>query len=510
VLAIWANRALAIVAPLLITPIVTHHFGLEITGIWLLATLMASHLMLLDVGFSSSLVRFLARHRALQDAEQASRFLSTAFVALLVAGVALFLLSPALAPAFLRVFAISPSYAHEAKLLAFVTIAYVGTSLPLRIGYALLSSCHRFDRIQFWEAVGIALRLTLVLIVFKTGDPDVVDLGFIVFGCSFLSVAAIFLDGRMLNPQWPIRFSGFERKSLRSLLSMGGAALVVTVAWVLLSQGPSVLAGLSEGTRSVALIAYPLMIFTSLTPFFSSTFALIMAPVAAGMAALNQDRKLLSMTVTAARYLTSAATALFLAFLLYGTDLLTLWLAGPKLSTADLVTMSRGLNIILFGFALSGLAGMGRSILPAVGRHWPFAMSELLSTIAGLALAAVLVGIETVGVLGVAAGVALSLALRGLVWNPVMLARHFSVSAVAIAFHSNGMPFLVAVVTGTAAFGARWLLQSMLPGWNMWICNAIVAICAALVWVPLTWLFVIEAGHRTELASRMCGRRGEV
>src|SRR5688500_7085770 len=101
------------------------------TGIWLLATQMASHLMLLDVGFSSSLMRFLARHRALQDAEQASRFLSTAFVSLLVAGVALLMLSPALTSAFLRAFAIPPSIANEATLLAFVTIAYVGTSLPL-------------------------------------------------------------------------------------------------------------------------------------------------------------------------------------------------------------------------------------------------------------------------------------------------------------------------------------------------------------------------------------------
>ncbi len=43
----WAQKFLAIIVMLITVPIITRHFGLELIGIWLLATQLSQHIFLL-------------------------------------------------------------------------------------------------------------------------------------------------------------------------------------------------------------------------------------------------------------------------------------------------------------------------------------------------------------------------------------------------------------------------------------------------------------------------------
>ena len=58
---IWINRVVLILIPLISTPLITNTFGLEVAGIWFLASIFGYQLLLLEIGISTSLVRLLAK-----------------------------------------------------------------------------------------------------------------------------------------------------------------------------------------------------------------------------------------------------------------------------------------------------------------------------------------------------------------------------------------------------------------------------------------------------------------
>lgn len=500
VIAIWANRALSAVAPLVLTPLIVHRLGLQRMGVWLLATQFAAHLMLFDAGLANSLVRFLARARALNDRQQGSQFLSTALVVLGGLSTALLLSAFALAALFVRVFPPTPDLRAMSYQLAFATVLYVALSLPLRVGYGLLSSCHRFDLIQLWEGTGTLIRVTLVFASFTWLDPTPVHLAAIVFGCSLLSVGMIFYKGLRLNPQLELRVRDFSRASCHALVSMGAAAMLVTLGGVLLTQGPSMLAGSALGPASVAIIAVPLMIFTSIWPFFN-TFALIAAPVAAGLAAQRKQDALLAVLLVGARYLSTSALITAVGAWLFSERVFGLWLSGPALTSQDLHRMAWCLQTILWGFALSALAPLGRSVLASVGHHWSSAWAEVLSAAAGIGLAAVLMYGFNWSADATALGVALALIARGVVLMPILLARFFEIKVWIVLRHSLAIPLLAGIGSVTVSAIVHYAAAGVLA--RSWTREALSVVIGALVWGWCIWKWILTTEHREALKGRL-------
>ena len=493
VVAIWANRVLAIAAPLVTTPLIVAHFGLETTGIWLLASQLASHLMLLDIGLGTSLIRLLARSKALGDDKLASEYLSTAFYSLAACSAVLLLFAFWIGRLFVHLFDIGETLAATAHVLAIVTVIYVTFSLPLRIGYGLVGSSHRFDRIQLWDAIGVAGRVLLIVAIFMLFKPSVLVLALVVFGTSTFTAAATLVDGKRLNAQWSLAPRNVSREALRSLFSMSGASLIATAAAVLLTQGASLFTGSVLGPSAVPLIAYPLMIFTALTPFFN-TFGTLASPVAAGLAARNEQQRMLPGFLVITRYLTSATVALVIFVVTLGGMLLELWLPRSQVGPADIRVMSVALGIIVSGFAMSALSPLSRSILSSVGHHWSAAIAEIVTTIAGLAAGFVLMRWTSLGVVAMAVGVCLALCVRGLVWMPALLSSYFGISAFTIVRNSLGRPALTALIAAVAGIA----LHLAGPGMGVEARGTALLsfLASGVAWVVSTWLLVVPQEHR--------------
>jgi O-antigen/teichoic acid export membrane protein len=504
VIAIWVNRVLAIVAPLVITPIVLGRLGLETTGVWLLASQLASHLMLLDIGLGTSLMRLLARSKALGDDKLASRYVSTAFYSLAVCSLILLAASPWIGAAFVRWFGIEGSLADTARTLGIVTVVYVAVSLPLRIGYGLVSSSHRFDRIQLWDAIGIGFRVAIIVGVFTLAEPTVLTLALVVFATSIFTAVATLADGRRMNPGWSLAPGNVSKEALGLLSSMSGASLLVTAATVLLMQGSSVVTGSTLGPSAVPLIAYPLMIFTALTPFFN-TFAVLASPVAAGLAAQNEQQRMLPAVLTVAQYLTSATVALLIFVLTMGEVLLQLWLPESQVDASDIQVMARALTIILAGFAVSGLSPLARSILSSVGYHWPAAMVEGVTSIAGLVFGFVLMRWTHFDVVGMALGIGTAMCCRALLW-PALLARYFQTPATRIISKSLWRPALTAMIAAAAGLIMHSIVDT--AGTANPVAPILLLVASGGAWAASTWFLVVLPEHRVLVVSYMARRLG--
>ena len=98
---------------LITVPIITRHFGLELMGIWLLATQLSQHIFLLEFGFNTSLTRFLSRYRAKNDLITASMYLSTSILFLQVIGITVIIFSPLIATLFDKMFSFPPELRNQ-------------------------------------------------------------------------------------------------------------------------------------------------------------------------------------------------------------------------------------------------------------------------------------------------------------------------------------------------------------------------------------------------------------
>lgn len=499
-LSIWANRLLAIAAPLVTTPLIANEFGLALTGLWLLASQLASQLALLDAGISNSLIRLLARERGQGTPRSRARFVSTAFAALSVVGALLLVASPWVVGHVVDAFGLEPGQRGPALEVMGLAILFVGLSLPLRTGHGMLASAHRFDIIQLYEGIGIAVRLVGIVLLVRWTDAEVSELAWIVFGTTLATLAATFLHGlRLQGGAAMLGPSHVAASALREVVAMGLAAMVVTAAAVGLNQFSASLVGLWMDTAAVAHLALPLMIFASITPFFS-TFAAVASPIAAGIRADEDKARYLAMYRDVTRYLASAAFLLALLCWWFGQGALQVWLSGPKVSSQDVDLMARVLLVLLAGLALTMPSSIGRSLIGSVGGHWAVARAEGVTAVAGLGLGAALVAWTDLGVTGMALGVAAALALRGLAWYPALVASWFGTSVAALLRACMARPTAVALATLAASELMR-AAMTRIGADSIAVALAVPAASLAL-WVPATWWLVLTPEHRAAVGRR--------
>ncbi len=498
--AIWGNRVLAISAMLITTPLIVHRFGMEATGIWLMITQFVSHLSLLDAGLGNILVRFLAAQRATNNAVKGSSYLATTFYLLVGIGILLLACTPFLTHLFLRSLHVTSEAVVCARETVWFALVCIAVSLPMRVGHGLLSSIHRMDKLNMLISLSVALKIVLIICVFRWFDPGLIHLGAIVFGSTLLGTVMVFVSGLRQNRDFSLHPSGFSGPAIRDLFSLGASALVVTFAAMLLTQSNSMITGYAIGPAFVPIVAYPLMIFTALTPFMAALQTML-TPVAAAMSAKQEKQEIFPIFLMAVRYQSAAAFFLLLLFSVFGHALLVAWLSGPKMSVGNLSIISRSVVILFAGFAFSSVAFIGRSVLTSVGRHWPSAGIELVTALGGLLTGFSLARFSGLGVYGITTGVALALVTRGLVLYPYAVARFFRMSPLKVLSLGLGTPFRITAVTVAIPLALQVLLARYPDVESQTLLTAVKALSLAL-WCLLSWMFMIETKHKRMIKDR--------
>lgn len=423
---IWINRLLLILSPIITTPIITNFFGLEIAGIWFLASIFASQLLLLEIGISTSLVRLLARDDIINDFNKTKEIIVTSFVTLASISIIIFLSIPLVSQFFLSAFNISSTMQDDANKLITLAIISVVINLPLRTGYSILASRHLFDKVQIIDTIGIFIRLFCIVIAFTFFSPTLFLLGFIVFG-SYIGISIVtFLAAiKLINFRISdLDFKNISFNSWKLITSLSGASFFVSLAGILLLQFSSTLIGYFLELKYVSIMAIPIMIYNSITPFFQA-IPTISSPIAAGVSSKVEKNHLKTQFHIYSRYTASVALLCVLGLLTAGNPLLLLWLGGEAVSAEDINQMLDILIIIFTAYAFGSIAPLGKSVLMSTGFHWRVAFIEILSSILGVLLGLVLMVNFKFGILGMALGIGSTFLLRGFIFYPKILEHYF-------------------------------------------------------------------------------------
>jgi len=485
---LWLNRFSKIGFSLITIPLITRHFGLELMGVWLLITQTMNHLQLLELGINTSLGRFIAKYRALEDRAGIALYYSSSLVCLIVLGLIVLCIGPFLASYFHVFFRFDLKYKNDVFWTVLLACISVGIGLPLRSGIGLLSAAHRFERLAIWESLSLAIRLILIVIGFYFFDIGLITLEIINFGINILQNVALFTDGIRLTPGVVIQKKVLNPSVLRDVLSVGLSALVITFSAVIIRQGGPMSVGYFMGAKFVALLAFPMMMVTSVSPFLNVANRLI-SPVASQHEALNNKAGLLRIYMVVSRYSVAVSFLILVAIYMFGKNLLRLWLGDSAISPAEIGLMYHCLIIVFAGFCLSLSALIGRSILVAVGRHWQAAKGEVLCSVTGIIIGLVLMNMTELGVMGMAIGIASAFIIRGVGFLSVFNARYLGISYGQVVFGNMVRPLAVTSICAIVLFFVPDNTYEALLAFGLII----------VIWAVANWLLVVDSEHKANL-----------
>ena len=411
VLSSWLLQAGTLLFALISVPLVTRRFGLEGLGIWLLVQQLASSMQLLELGLASSLGRLLSRDHGLNKAAAYTRHASSAIAILLVMGGFLVLLAVPMGRAFPHVFELPSHLVPEAEWMLAIAIVATGLTLPLRSAIGILSSQHRFALQASGDGFALILRVALIVVVCTMLEQHaLIALSLAVFAPGLIGSLVLFVVANRSAPYVLFSPRTVGVQPMRELFDISLAAMVVTLAAVLLRQG-GVLAGYSLGVESVPLIALPVMMVVSLGPFLGIANQLI-SPIASQLDATKRVDELRTAYLTAVRYTLTMGLLIYASMIMLAPYLLPLWLGRESLGPHHVHAIHLNLLLIFGGYCLAIPAFLARAVLVSVGRHRIAARGELISSLVGLVIGWILMDTLGFGVTGMACGIAAAYLIR--------------------------------------------------------------------------------------------------
>src|SRR5271170_2708111 len=176
VLSNWGTYAFSFAVNFFLAPYIVRHLGQTGFGIWTLSSSLTGYLGLLDLGVRSAVTRFVSRHHAAADHEEASRIASSALFFFTTAGLLALSASFILALFVLPHFKIAPGYLMAARAVLILSGANVGLSLVNGVFGGIIVGLQRFDLANRVEILNVALRSLAVVLVLRAGG-GIVSLG---------------------------------------------------------------------------------------------------------------------------------------------------------------------------------------------------------------------------------------------------------------------------------------------------------------------------------------------
>lgn len=393
VAATWVAVIVSALSGIFLTPFVLHRLGNEGYGLWVLVVTLTDYYLFLRVGIRSAIVRYVSHGLAVKDRESVNKVLATSFYFYvgmlgLVVGLS-FVLSPLVS----RMFSVHDENAHAfAALFLLVGIAN-GLDFPLNVFEGALEAAGRFDQIYGIRVLGLILRVLLVVWVLEKGGGLFAVGAATVLSALVLRFAAVPLAFREVET-FSIHPQGIDLKTFKDMLRFGLTSFSVGMGERLnTSLYPLVIGKLLSATE-VALYSLPTKMLT--IPFSGiGSMTEFVNPLSSRLQAIKDHKGLWRVIVVSGQgaYLIFAPLAVIMV--LFGKQLLTLWVGPSYASTYTLLV------VLTFALGLDATQYFMQSMLFGIGKHQGLVWVRL-----GQGLGAALIGaalLHPFGLLGYAA-----------------------------------------------------------------------------------------------------------
>lgn len=222
------NFFINILVGLWFTPYLIHHLGVSVYGLIPLALSVVTLMSVVPNALNGSVGRFLAIAFERKDTPETARIFSTYFFT--NSALALVLLVPAIAVSLNvnQVFNVPDGYGQQFIALFLCTTGFVALTI-LGSTFSLPAFClNRFEITNSIAALGNAVRIIVIVMMFTVFTPRVWHFGFGFLAGALSTVAGYILSSRLLVPGLHVEHRMFQWKTVRQFAGIGG--------WMVVSQ----------------------------------------------------------------------------------------------------------------------------------------------------------------------------------------------------------------------------------------------------------------------------------
>lgn len=484
---LYLNTFASALIALVMTPILTQGLGKHDFGIWAVVGSMILYLELLEFGFGTATIKYVAEFEALDDRDRLRSAISTSFWVLALPGLAALAIGLGAAAFFPTVLDIGQAAETEARLLIVMLAANMAISIPGDTFGGALIGLQRYD-LQNGTLLVVAVAQAVAWAIVIAVDGGLVALGVVTVALSLAGQLWRFLLVRRLVPGLTMSrkqfdrdlFRGFRRLSFWFALGEVGEVIIFRIDTVVVGVVVNVPAAAVYAVgQKLALVAEKLV-----QPVVYTLF-----PHSSELAALDDKEGLRATLVTGTRISLGLAGPLTVALAVMGEPAVRAWV-GPSFAAAGLVVVYLAAATAIKSLVQTGqtmLNGMGLARVPAL----------IVAAEAGLNLVLSVMLSRSMGLHGVALGTFLASAATDLGLLLPYMCRRLGVSLWGFL-----LPVVRAHVPGLAvSLGVGWLVIRTSPSGIVPVLLGGAAI--ALAYVAVFYVTGLTAEERAELTRRV-------
>jgi O-antigen/teichoic acid export membrane protein len=400
-----STRYLAIAANVLIglvvLPLNVRYLGASAYGLWMLTASVAAYFSVLELGYGSAVVKFVAEYRARKDPRALNEILSTLFTVFTIMGVIVYAIAVIVAVFMPRIFNLDPGQVNTGRVVLLIIAANVSLHFICSVYGGVVNG---FQLYYVNNVIG-----TVTAMVAAAVNVLVLWLGYglmeLVAATTLVRMAPYYLyrrNARRAFPQLALRFRSFKRERLQEVTGFSIYLAIIDWSSRLNYAVDSFTIGIFLNTAAVGVYSVGLRLSEALFRI-TNQLQVFLFPVVVHRAVEGRVDDKRQLLVRATRFQLAIAIALC-GSVAAGADVLIRTWIGPGFDNGVVsAQLLCGIVILRAWMAVPG------TVLKGSGRHQFVAKVSAASAVANVLLSVVLVNL--MGIVGVALGTLVPVAL---------------------------------------------------------------------------------------------------
>ena len=424
----WFGHGANLAVMFFLSPFIIHSLGKVDYGVWSLLVAVTGYMGLMDVGIRASTGRFVIFHAGRDEHDLVNETIQNALGFFTALVMVLVIAAGVLGWWFPQIFNLHPSYRPLATALLPILAVNIWLTAFGTVHSSVLASRDRYDLVQLVNLSVLGVRAGGTVLVL-TMEWQLLGLVGVLFVSQAIGAVGNYLLARKVSKTLRIRPFKLHWSRLRTLLAFSIPAGIAAIAYKVIHQTDLVVVGVMMNASLVAVYAIGSLLPEYFWGFLSHVCMTFFPPIQRA-AARNDRGPMVGSYVRQGRMALLIGLPIYVGIIVFGPTFLTLWMGGGDLSSADLTAAARVMQV-LCGARLVFLFGIGAApLLTALGHVRFNAVIGVVEATANLGLSLLFVLVFKLGLVGVAAGTLVSMALvRGVIHPWAACVRgHMSIS----------------------------------------------------------------------------------
>lgn len=494
----WLGVGVNLIALLLVTPQLIKSLGAVGYGIWSLTFALGDYYGLFDLGFRSATVKYVAHHSALGERRELERVLNGS-LAYTISVASILLLATIVMGFFAeRLFKIPTGHEREFQLLLLLMGCMICGGMVFQLFANCLEAVQRFDLTNQVSGIVSVIRMMALLGAIWAGW------GILEFGAVTLAaqMAGYAMHWRNFRREFKgIRLEPWtcEREVFSKLFRFSLPAFAVSLSTQLLWQLPPIVIGVKRSATEVGFFNLPVRLL-QYTIEAVGRIGLVSGSNVAELVAKGERKELEKLAILPSRYSVLLFSPLVIFLLVYGKELLTLWLTpefGEKCYPV-MVILSLSNLIAVVGQFNSGM------MLMAMARHDRLAVAMVVEVVITFCLLFTLVAeYAAIGAAWISGG--MMVLSRGL-FMPYLLSKEVGVGYFKLQWSIYGSGFGIGAVVMGLLWGFKQQVWTAPPLYG----QVAIGVATAAIYYVLVYFFAMVPEHRDQAKASFRGLIGRL